>query len=150
MMPSVCLSLALFCSPKSNIHRILWMFCFRFNASETCWTVYMAFANYNFNAVSLPVCLGCTQLHSCMSCLCACGCVCARHHALRGHWPTSDAPIIHVHCAGSSQWLSWWEFCKLTSYATCSAITALFLQWNNFHWNPPKGNLLQQCQTESY
>lgn len=75
MMPSHCLSAALFCSLKNNVQRILRTSRFRFNASEACWTVLAACANYDSNAVSLPlplsvpVCSSCSQPPSCVSCL---------------------------------------------------------------------------------
>lgn len=112
-MPIHCPSVALFCSPKNNIQKIkiLWTFCFLFNASEVCWTVVAACANYNSNAASL------LELHSAafMYEMLACVCVC---RTLRGPWPTSDAPIILAYFAARCQGLSWGEH--------------FFLQWNLF------------------
>ncbi len=88
MMPSVCLSVALFYGPKYNIQRILWTSCFRFNASKACWTVWVACANYNSNTVSLPVCLSCAQLHVWVVCVCVCTSSCPQRtltHLHRSH-----------------------------------------------------------------
>lgn len=65
------------------------------------------------------VALSCTQeLFVCVF-ACACECACARacHPAPGLPWPTSDAPIIHVHFAGRSRRLSW-EECEFLRYVT--------------------------------
>lgn len=104
MMPSHCLSAALFCSLKYNIQRILRTSRFRFNASEACWTVLAACANYDSNAVSLPLPLSACLLEllsaAFMCELFVCTCLCC---IPTGPSLTSDAPIIHAHFAGRSQ-----------------------------------------------
>lgn len=122
-----CLFVCGFCfvAQSATFKGNLWMYCFRFKASGARWTVWVASANYNSNAVSLPVWLSCTQLHSGVVCVCvcvfacACECACARacHPAPGLPWPTSDAPIIHVHFAGRSRRLSW-EECEFLRYVT--------------------------------
>lgn len=62
MMPVHCLSVALFCSLKINIQRVLWTFCSHFNASEAGWSPLAARANYDSNTVSLHECV---RVHMC-------------------------------------------------------------------------------------
>lgn len=136
IMPSRCLSLALFCSPESNIPRILWTFRFRFNASEACWTVLVACTNYNSNAVSLPVCsavLSC--FHVRVACVFVHLCVCAVPSE-NPDQPLMFPSFILISHAEPVTFLQ--EICKLPSpYVSSKEITlsGLFIQ--------PKCNLFQ-------
>lgn len=95
MMPMHCLSGALFCSPKNNIQRIVWTFCFCFNASEDCWTVLAACANSYSNDVSLLAYLSCTLLLLSLTCRRMCACVFQPQRTQRHLWCSYHTCSIH-------------------------------------------------------
>lgn len=82
------LSVAMFCSLKMNIQRILWTFCSCFNASEAGWSPPAASANYDSDIVSL--------------CECERAYVCNYVVASEDPWSASDSSTSHVHRSSRS------------------------------------------------
>lgn len=128
MMPIHCLSVALFCSLKTNIQRILWTFCSCFNASEAGWSPLAACANYDSDIVSLRECE-----HACVQ-LC-----CSPRGPLIRFW------FFHLSCSPLEQKLrdfpegSLWDMdhshilpatCEIPCYLRClSGLELLVLAW---------------------